>query len=296
MIESTTISIESTKRPLFMDWTYQHSANPPWTGLADLKLFVSGDSDLYEPLMATIRKAGLSEFSSSIAAVAREAVRIESTVPDDYSELRVSRLGGFPDLPDASLFPTTEGRFWIFLAQINMADMAPLNGFLPRSGLLSFFVDSTTGLTAKVLFHEEDSGSLITVRHGGGSEMIDPDDDYTQGPHRVKFSRFTSLPYDPPDPIVANKVESLYQECDSLHSRVDHHLNGYTFTQHESPQEQAADKLGGRPEEWVQLLSLGWDDKVGFCFWDAGTLTFSIHQEDLRRWDFSKVYCSLETS
>lgn len=73
-------------------------------------------------------------------------------------------------------------------------------------------------------------------------------------------------------------------------------MNGYTYTQHESPQEQAAAKMRGAPVEWVPLLKLGWDQKVGFCFWDAGTLTFCIHQEDLRRNDFSRVQVSLESS
>ena len=71
---------------------------------------------------------------------------------------------------------------------------------------------------------------------------------------------------------------------------------GYTFTQHESPETQAANKMGGTPEEWVSLLKLGYDKQVGFCFWDAGTLTFTIHQEDLRRVDFSNVQVSLESS
>jgi uncharacterized protein YwqG len=60
--------------------------------------------------------------------------------------------------------------------------------------------------------------------------------------------------------------------------------------------ERAADDLGGLPSEWIPLLQLGWDEKVGFCFWDAGTLTFTIHQEDLRRCDFSRVHVRLETS
>ena len=73
-------------------------------------------------------------------------------------------------------------------------------------------------------------------------------------------------------------------------------INGYTFTQHESPETQAANELGGRPDEWVCLLELDSHMDVGFCFWDAGTLTFVIHQEDLRRNDFSRVHVSLESS
>ncbi|MES2708586.1 MAG: DUF1963 domain-containing protein [Verrucomicrobiota bacterium] len=77
---------------------------------------------------------------------------------------------------------------------------------------------------------------------------------------------------------------------------MNHHINGCTSGPGDSPQEQAADELGGLAGEWVPLLQLGYDGNTGFCFWDAGTLTFSIHVEDLRRWDFSNVHVALESS
>ena len=290
-----TISIEAGKRSLFMDWSYQHSENPPQIESSDLNLFVAPDSPLYETLMTTIREGGLSEAGPVILRAARDAVKIESTIPDDYSQPGNSRLGGFPDLLNPALFPRTDGLYWIFLAQINLADLARLNGYLPRSGVLSFFLDSTEGLNGRVLFYQGDPRALTTVRHGGAEEMVAPDDDYTQKPHRVKFERMFSLPHDPPDGIQDDQASEAYEKCEALHEGADHHINGYTFTQHESPQQQAANELRGQPEEWVPFLQLGWDSKVGFCFWDAGTLTFTIHREDLRRWDFSRVHVSLES-
>ncbi|MES2571375.1 MAG: DUF1963 domain-containing protein [Verrucomicrobiota bacterium] len=290
------ISIEAGKRSLLMDWSYQHSIKPPQIELTELKLFVTPKSELYEPLMRVIKEGELTEVASIIVDAAREAIAIESTVLDDYSQLGNSRLGGFPDLADPSVFPKTEDLYWIFLTQIDLADLAPLNSFLPRSGLLSFFLDSTEALDAKVIFYQGDPGKLITVRHGGAEEMISPDDDYTQTPYRVKFERFFSLPHQPPEGILGDQEYEAYEKCEALHEGVDHHINGYTFTQHESPQEQAASTLRGEPNEWVPLLKLGWDQQVGFCFWDAGTLTFTIHREDLRRWDFSTVHVSLESS
>ena len=124
--------------------------------------------------------------------------------------------------------------------------------------------------------------------------MFAPDDDYTETPHRLKFSRFAALPYKPPGHVEWD--QTTYKRYHALYESVDHHMNGYTFTQHESPQEQAAAVFTGSPEEWVPLLQVGYDDRVWFCFWDAGTLTFCIHQEDLRRNDFSRVHVSLETS
>jgi uncharacterized protein YwqG len=289
------LSIEAEKRALFMNWTYKPSSKPVQVEVSDLKLFVAPDSEVFQPLKSAIFDAGLAEVEEIIVGVAREAVEIQSTIPDDYSQLGVSRLGGFPDLEKPDMFPKTDGQHWIFLAQLNLAELAPFNSYLPRSGLLSFFLDSTERLNGRVLFIEGKMDELRTAHHNGADDMLSPDDDYSQQPYRVNFKRIFSLPHCSPDGIVSDQAFEQYRNSESLHETVDHQINGYTFTQHESPQEQAANKLRGQSSEWVPLLQLGWDSNVGFCFWDAGTLSFSIHQEDLRRYDFSSVHVSLES-
>lgn len=73
-----------------------------------------------------------------------------------------------------------------------------------------------------------------------------------------------------------------------------HSLNSSVFTQHESPQEQAAARFGGEPGDWMVLLCL---ESVGeFNFWDAGTLTYCIHKKDLAIADFSRIHASIESS
>jgi uncharacterized protein YwqG len=290
------ISIESEKRSLFMDWSYRPSEKPPEINLEDLRLFVTPDSPVHPSLMSAIQQAGLAELSAPITKVAREAIQIESTTSDDYSQLGNSRLGGFPDLLDQTLFPKTDGKYWSFLAQLDLTDIAPLNRYLPPSGLLSFFVDTDYYENCRVLFTQEERGSLSTIRHAGEEVMLNPNDDYTQKPHRVKFTRIFALPHNTPVGVDGDHASESYDNGECLRNRCDHHINGYTFTQRESPQKQAAAKRKGQAHEWVPLLQLGWDGKVGFCFWDAGTLTFCIHQEDLRRWDFSNVQVSLESS
>ena len=52
----------------------------------------------------------------------------------------------------------------------------------------------------------------------------------------------------------------------------------------------------GEADEWMNLLSIDADPRVGFCFWDAGTLTFTVHKKDLAIADFSNVCISLESS
>jgi uncharacterized protein YwqG len=290
------INIEAPKRSLYMDWSYRPSDRPPLVALEDLGLFLAPGSTLERSLHEAVQQAGLGYAFEAIRGGARDAIRFDSTEPEDYSVPGRSRLGGFPDLPEPGLFPKTDGLFWTFLCQINLAEIASLNCYLPRTGLLSFFIDSTESLQAKVVFHQGEFSKLAVVRHGGGKEMVSEDDDYSQKPFRVAFARCYSLPHTPPEAIADDAGQDAYRESEGLAEESDHFINGYTFTQHESPSEQAADRRRGRAEEWVPLLRLGWDSNVGFCFWDAGTLTFCIHLEDLRRADFSNIHLSLESS
>lgn len=293
-----TLGIEGQKRKLFMDWSYIPSSQLPVLELEEMDLFVTPQSDLYDGLARAVLESGVPKHSDWIFKVARSAIAIETVEPDDFSILGRSRFGGFPDLPDAALFPTTDGQYWSFLAQINLGELSTFNRFLPRSGLLSFFVESTETFRGRVLLYQGDFSQLKTTRHSGADVMFDDDDDYTENPHTIAYHRFVSLPHYLPFATMDDDDDEYdaYSSCKALHPSVEHHLNGYTFTQNESPQQVAANKLRGDPDEWVPLLKLGFDKKVGFCFWDAGTLTFCIHQEDLRRLDFSRVHVSLETS
>lgn len=73
-----------------------------------------------------------------------------------------------------------------------------------------------------------------------------------------------------------------------------HHINGTVFTQHESPQEQAAIKFGGLAEEWLVLLNV---DSIGaFNFGDVGTSTYCIHKKDLAIQNFSAINVNIESS
>lgn len=81
-----------------------------------------------------------------------------------------------------------------------------------------------------------------------------------------------------------------------LHGSGANSVNSYVFTQHESPQEQAASKLKGNPEDWIVLLKVASNNNCGFCFWDAGELVFLIHKSDLAKKDFSNIYASIESS
>ncbi len=284
-------NLEPEKRHLFMDWDYQHGGQSPKLELDELGLFLAADSLACQTLSAAIERKGLGEFGPAILRLSRRAIKMETTSPDDYSQLARSRFGGFPDLPDASHFPKTNGLHWCFLCQINLADVALLNAFLPRTGLLSIFTETALSFRAKILLIDIESQALLTVRHQGESDMVDPADAwYSLHPHQLRFTEFQSLPIDPPEGMQGESEQEAYREIQQSCYAVDHHVNGWSYVDLSSPQTEAAMVLRGQPEEWVPLLTLGFDSKAGFCFGDAGKLIFCIHQEDLRRWDFSRIH------
>ena len=281
-------SIDGKFRKLFMDWSYQYSDKPLRIQVANMDLYLSKSDDQYSEFSNSLEQIGAGTLKSRI----RKSINIQCTEPDDYSVPGSSRLGGFPELLNRETLPTCEYGIWIFLGQLNLADIADANQFLPRKGLLSFFVRSLEDLQCKVIYYDGEMDALKTLRFDPG-ELTDDQDDYTDKPFRVEFSKSTSLPWIENECWNSDDFDKVH---DFINTSSQHCLNGYTFTQHESPETQAADQRGGTPEEWVPLLRLGYDAKVGFCFWDAGTLTFNIHQQDLARYDFSKVHVSLESS
>ena len=283
-----TFLIDGKHRPLFMEWAYQHSDKPIQFELADMDLCMDESAPEFVEIANKLNDAGAGELKSQI----RKSISIKSSTPDDYSQPGNSRMGGFPDLADENQLPRTDDGIWIFLFQINLADIAELNSYLPKSGLLSFFVKSLEEFECKVIFYEGEAAQLKTVRFDP-QDLTDDQDDYTATPFHVDFAAGTSLPYIYIDGPNQAKFEAIHETVNTVG---DHCLNGDTFTQGDSPAVQSANQLGGTAEEWVSLLKLGYDHQVGFCFWDAGTLTFTIHQEDLRRHDFSNVQVSLESS
>ncbi len=290
------VTIESTKRSLFSDWSYPHSPLPVVKELQTLDLWVQRDSPEYAAVTGSLAESGLTTFTERVLKLTRTAIKITTTEPDDYSQPGGSRFGGFPDLESPEQYPQTHGQYWSFLGQINLAEIAHLNRWLPRTGLLCFFMDSSERLNGQVLYLEGEPESLETVRHHGGEELVDSSDDYTENAYRLHFEAAVSPPMSAQFKDLTWKEKEPYDDWHMKLVQPQHEMNGYTFTQHESPQEQAADQRRGQPEEWVPLLQLGADSQVGFQFWDAGTITFCIHQEDLRRADFSRVHLSLESS
>ena len=192
---------------------------------------------------------------------------------------------------------------------MNCADLAAHQEYLPRAGILYFFISGQESIETRVI-HVADSTALRSA----STLVIDEDfiDDQAgiYPPFRVAAAPWVSVPSFYSSESIAlgggvlDPLEEEYELTEALTGDLEkaapvepvHAVNSYVFMQHDTPQIAAANALKGSPEDFMVLLRVSSDNNPGFCFWDAGEIFFVIHKSDLARGDFSNVYCGLESS
>jgi uncharacterized protein YwqG len=100
-------------------------------------------------LRSILRSAGLRWVARKILRVARPGLEMVPTlVGQEDLQVGQSRLGGVPDLPTGVDWPTNAAGPLAFVAQINLAEVAPFAeaADLPRAGQLLFFYDAAQGM------------------------------------------------------------------------------------------------------------------------------------------------------
>jgi hypothetical protein len=168
--------------------------------------------------------AGLEDLAEQIAKVTRPSIGL-TTRKAVRADLAVgaSRLGGEPDLPPGSPWPSADGVALPFLAQIRLEDVAEHNpnGLLPPSGLLSFFA---SGLKGRVLL-EPDVSTL--QRRELPDEIDEADRSFAWG--FVIRGEVSIPPSTSPLAIDADGYHDLaYQLSDALEHGFDtHQMLGY---------------------------------------------------------------------
>ncbi|HET6896970.1 MAG TPA: DUF1963 domain-containing protein [Vicinamibacteria bacterium] len=308
------VHIEKKNEALFRDIRYRPDADVT----LDREPFLARSSARHADLLAkAVVRHKLERYEKALLRHSRQALRLRATDREDYRTKGHTRIGGAPDLPPDVEYPMTDGQHWHFYAQINLDEIAPLQSWLPRTGRLYFFGEGQEqGDGGRVLHSTAPVDTLRTYEWPEGAEFVDgsnnpdPYDGY-----KVQVDATVSVPSlysadrrltgedrtlleindddDQQKSYWALETE-LTGDGDRKHGA--HLMNAYVFTQQDNPEEQASREKGGLPGEWINLLTLDSDDKPGFCFWDAGTLTFSIHEKDLAQGDFSRVHWSLESS
>lgn len=244
--------------------------------------------------------------------------------------LGASKVGGVPDLPKGWKHPANKnGLYYLFHAQINCKEIAPFQKYLPRKGMLYFFVSDEESVQKAFVLYNPENEDLSRIKYGKNIKFSDSDmDNFYRTGVAVSFKNAISLPelynvhnhgeerfpkyksywenvdddemYDKLEYLseaiyeLGNKLEAPIGMKNQFTQRATHGVNTSVFTQHESPQEWSAAKYGGEPTDWLVLLNM---ENIGeFSFWDAGTLTYCVHKQDLAISEFSTINATIESS
>ena len=233
---------------------------------------------------------------------ARRVVALQLTgVPEnkgtaDAAEPTGSRVGGLAFVTDDYLEPRdSDGNRMIFLAQLNLAKLPPLEGY-PTEGLLQFFIadDDLLGLDYEKL--AGDSGSfvvrLIPASELGRGRLAEASQSeytpvsggyftvdgvlYDQLPNSEDkdFGAVTGIDWYSEDPEIEAMFSSLYEFPQSVYG-----AGWATFTQ-EDPRD------GDSKLELLFQLDWERDNGVDVMFGDAGVVNFFITREDLTQRNF----------
>ncbi|MFC3901487.1 Leucine Rich repeat-containing protein [Acinetobacter marinus] len=235
-----------------------------------------------------------------------------------------THFGGMPDLPLSMHYPTFQAQRdgamvslnYEFLAQINCEALANLQQFLPRTGTLFFFIKSLHHVgeldSTQVIYVKDNQQLASSARFKLAAE--DYFDAITDQYQRfdaevslgVSFPSFYALDYN--DYLLksspATLKKALKDHADAFYEQIeapieqlsthDHGINVYGFTQHQSPELQAATVYGGEPEDWLIVLKVA--SRGDFQWSDAGDLFFVMHKSDLLQCDFRRIFACIESS
>jgi uncharacterized protein YwqG len=312
-----------------LDFEYRGADGKGIIKWEDSQFFADPNSPILEPVKEIIKKNKLTEYQSDLLAMVKKSVSFIQKEEDIYEKIGNTRFGGMPDLPKSIKYPKFKYDYdkttykYEFIAQINCAEIADFQDYMPRKGMLYFFLSSLHFFgvedkfkLAQVLYYDgEDeliSGKKLKFKNEDYYEMMG--EGCYQG-FQVSVNESVSLPsfysYPTNKHIFKNRAENLlnafetnqkfdndfydrFEEPVSELYKNDFEINGYIFTQHESPELQAALSKKGEPQNWINLLKVS--SRGDFQWGDAGDLAFVIHKSDLLKKNFSNVFCTMESS
>lgn len=279
-------------------------------------------------LAAAVRKHKLERKLEALEVAAVPCLAL-TTRRGRQAPLGASRFGGAPDLPGGVEWPQEDGRFYSFLAQVNLAEL-PATPPLPHKGHLYFFVgrdDSADDVGHRILYSAD--ATMLERRTLPSSDNLlnDAYDDLSptvvQGSAAISLPSYGSGAFDQfgLSEDAENDEASRYVELAQELLRGDSErevsvLLGHPTCLGKDPAEDAAILRGlghprlsdrawerkNKPEiqaearSWVLLFQLESHRSVGVNFWDAGSLRFFVRRDALAALDFSRTYAAIATS
>jgi len=269
-------------------------------------------------------KRGYTEYADLIESQAQRCARFQ-TVPQDDRDLPIgsSKLGGSPDLPPGTSWPSKGDLSLDFLAQINLKNLNryPFCRILPSQGQLYFFydaVDQPRGLDPN------DRSRWQIVYYPGTEDALErrmfPDLEFSRALFescRVEFYEALSPGWDgvPVDVLGLHdfEIDEYTAFVEELSTGKAHQVlgrpghmetfeyllqldcqflsNGLSTGDDGRPiNEIRAKELEPGAADWRLLLQLDSDKNAGMTWHLSGLLNFWIREQDLRSRDFAKVW------
>ncbi len=322
-IEKIRLSIADKKR--LLDFEYKGADGTGTISWDDTVFRSQGDADLLPEINRVLTANNLENHSEALRSLVKKSIGFKESGEENYAQIGNHRFGGMPDLPEAIAYPRfgenwrdgKENYVYEFIGQINCGELANLQGYLPRTGMLFFFLETIHNVyggnenPVKVIYCE-DSSDLVS-----GTRFDFVVDDYFEmidngyAGYKVNAAKMNSAPSFYASYVNTHlflgAAESLQDDdelLDDLYDRFEapineqnafqYAVNAYAFSQHEHPELQASLANKGNPEDWMVLLTV---TSTGDMQWgDAGDLFFVIHKSDLAKQDFSNVFVTMESS
>ncbi len=320
------MSIEDKRR--LLDFEYRGADKKGMEVWNNDIFYTPDDSPLLKPIEEIIQKNKLNNIQTDLLALGKKTVGFTLAGEEDYQKIGNSRFGGMPDLPLSLVYPTFKyektNYKYEFIAQVNCQEIAHLQDYMPRTGMLYFFLSSLH------FFGFEDKFKLVQVLYFAGEKetlisgknLQFSNEDYYEmtgdgcyAGLKVTEKEMVTFPYFysfqsnlhilkgrseelekalNANNKLRNNIENKFNDQVEMLNKADFEINGYVFTQHESPELQAALSKKGEPQDWITLLKV--TSQGDFQWGDAGDLAFVIHKSDLLKKNFSNVFCTMESS
>jgi uncharacterized protein (TIGR02996 family) len=231
-------------------------------------------------------------------------VKTRRVKADKVIPVGASKVGGCPDLPAGTTWPTNDDNVMAFLAQWNLDELAasPAASPLPRTGLLSFFVDLQPYLDD--VYDEPPPGRVLYTPDTGDLVRLKAPKELPKEcrlkPCAVTFSERATVPG---IDTVALKQAGVKREADEeeyaeffadvLEDGVvpvhgPHLLLGNYQPVQEDPVQFKKDK------DWVLLTQINRDSACELEVGDGGAFYFLIRRGHLAAQKFDKVYAELQ--
>jgi uncharacterized protein YwqG len=275
-------------------------------------------------LKGKFENVGLRQHWDKFEPFLRNEIRIITSKSNtENKELRLSKIGGQPDLPKGvDWFKEDNGKPLSFIAQINLKEIKPLDydDLLPDNGILYFFYSAEQEAWG---FNPKDSDKFI-VYYSPGTENLDRREFPSDLPENSRFNeckldfkttvalpgwdnefvrntltekeidQYSNLPQDYPINKILGYANAIQTEMELECQLV---ANGLYCGDSSGYNHPKAKELAKGANDWILLLQIdSEDEKTGMMWGDVGRLYFWIKKEDLKRKDFSKTWMILQCS